>query len=65
MACKHGKDYTRCIMRKRYGKRAFNSDGTLKVSYLRKEKARLKRDPNHSTYRMQAVNEAINYKHKR
>ena len=64
MSCKHGKGYTGCIMRSKYGSRAFNADGTLKISFLRKEKAIQmgKRGSARNEYKIRALTEAINFK---
>ena len=62
MGCKHGKEYTRCIMRAKYGSRAFNKDGTLKLEYLRKMKAHQEKKRPKNVYAIRAVTEAINFK---
>lgn len=64
MGCKHGKGYTRCIMRSKYGNRAFNRDGTLKLSYLRKEKSiQMNRTGSRrNEYKIKALTEAINFR---
>ena len=66
--CPVGSGFTRCYIRKRYGSSGFrleNGKLLLKVSVLKEEKARLKKNPRHNPYIMKAVNEAINFKHKR
>lgn len=62
MGCKHGKGYTRCIMRAKYGARAFNRDGTLKISYLKKMKSYQKNKRPKNVYAIRAVTEAINFR---
>lgn len=57
---KENKGRVKRYQRKRYGSKAFNSDGTLKMSYLRKSKEHLKNSDNTSLKR--AVQEAINFK---
>ena len=51
-------------MRSKYGSRAFNADGTLKISFLRKEKAIQmgKRGSARNEYKIHALTEAINFK---
>ena len=64
MSCAHGKGYTTCIMHSKYGSKAFNADGTLKISYLRKEKAiqMKKTGSRRNEYKIRALTEAINFK---
>ena len=62
MGCKHGKGYTRCWMRRNYGTKAFNRDGTLKLEYLRTAKRKILANPRHSKYTIAAITEAINFR---
>lgn len=50
-------------MRSKYGSKAFNRDGTLKLKYLKMEKEYQMKHHPENVYRVRALTEAINFRH--